>query len=52
MNRIKNKSKTPTLWRKVEDEHVPQRCDLCSGKIVWMHPAGGFRCRRCPRPDK
>lgn len=27
-----------------------QRCDLCDRAAVWQHPAGGWRCRLCPRP--
>jgi hypothetical protein len=29
----------------------PRRCDLCDRVAVWMHPAGGYRCDRCPRPE-
>jgi hypothetical protein len=29
----------------------PQECDLCERLAAWSHPAGGFRCNRCPRPE-
>lgn len=25
-------------------------CDICDRMADWQHPAGGFRCSRCPRP--
>jgi Holliday junction DNA helicase RuvB len=28
------------------------RCDLCSCRAVWGHPAGGLRRGTCPRPRK
>jgi hypothetical protein len=34
-------------WLRVQ----PRRCDLCDRVAVWMHPAGGYRCNRCPRPE-
>ena len=28
-----------------------QKCDLCNRIARWFHPAGGFRCNKCPRPN-
>jgi hypothetical protein len=27
-------------------------CDICDALAVWKHPDGGYRCERCPRPEK
>lgn len=37
-----------------EIDTAPDRvpCDLCNRVAVWRHPAGGFRCLHCPRPNK
>lgn len=29
-----------------------QKCDLCERIAIWMHPAGGFRCSVCPKPEQ
>ncbi len=28
----------------------PPCCDICGNLARWQHPAGGLRCRDCPRP--
>lgn len=35
-------------WYKIE---FPM-CDLCRKPAMWAHPAGGFRCFSCPRPNE
>lgn len=27
-------------------------CDLCDRPAVFSHPDGGFRCEKCPRPER
>ena len=38
----------PSSWTRIK----PQECDLCSKPAQWAHPEGGFRCDKCPRPEK
>jgi len=38
----------PSGWTRIK----PQECDLCSKPAQWAHPEGGFRCDKCPRPEK
>lgn len=36
-------------WQQIPKQIVPI-CDLCPVKATWQHPAGGLRCKHCPKP--
>lgn len=44
---ILRRARRPTKWKRIE----PPTCDTCDRRAVYEHPAGGLRCRTCPRPE-
>jgi hypothetical protein len=42
----------PAEWIRFDQIAPRVACDLCVKEARWKHPAGGFRCAKCPRPKQ
>lgn len=42
---------TKSSWAPIP-KPTPPKCDICNRRARWKHPAGGFRCNDCPRPEE